>query len=90
MTGIILIIVTLHFPYLYLDDLARRRPGRPPMRVLEEGTGTITAAALVRLDAVRAVHPWSHGDYHVELVDGTTVTWSRRYHAQERARFVAE
>jgi two-component system LytT family response regulator len=50
----------------------------------------VSRSTIVRLDAVRAVHPWSHGDYHVELVDGTTVTWSRRYHAQERARFVVE
>jgi two-component system LytT family response regulator len=50
----------------------------------------VSRSTLVRLDAVRAVHPWSHGDYHVELTDGTTVTWSRRYHAQARARFALE
>ncbi len=38
-------------------------------------------STLVRVDAVRAVHPWSHGDYRLEMADGSTVTWSRRYRA---------
>jgi len=47
----------------------------------------VNRSTVVRLDAVRAVHPWSHGDQRVELLDGTTVTWSRRYRAQDAARF---
>ena len=50
----------------------------------------VNRSTIVRLDTVSAVHPWSHGDYRVEMADGTTVTWSRRYHAQERTRFVVE
>lgn len=50
----------------------------------------VNRSTIVRLDAVSAVHPWSHGDYRMEMTDGTTVTWSRRYHGQERARFAVE
>jgi two-component system, LytTR family, sensor kinase len=38
---------SLHFLYLYLDDLARGRAHTLPMRLLEEGTGTLGAAVLV-------------------------------------------
>jgi two-component system LytT family response regulator len=47
----------------------------------------VNRSTLVRLDAVRAVHPWSHGDYHIQLTDGTMVTWSRRYRALSRDQF---
>lgn len=36
---------------------------------------------IVRLDAVREIQPWSHGDYRALLHDGTVVPWSRRYRA---------
>ena len=36
---------------------------------------------LVNLDAVKAIHPWFHGDYKVDLHDGTQLMWSRRYAA---------
>lgn len=49
----------------------------------------VNRSTIVRLDAVRAVHPWSHGDYRVELADGVVVTWSRRYRAQANGRFGA-
>jgi two-component system LytT family response regulator len=39
----------------------------------------VNKSEIVRIDAVREVHPWSHGDYRVVLRDGTTVVWSRRY-----------
>jgi len=41
----------------------------------------INKSDVVRLDAVREIHPWSHGDYRVVLHDGTTLSWSRRYRA---------
>jgi two-component system LytT family response regulator len=47
----------------------------------------INRSEIVRLDAIRALHPWSHGDVRVELMDGTTLTWSRRYRAQSRSEF---
>lgn len=39
----------------------------------------INKSDLVRVDAMREIHPWSHGDYRVVLQDGTTLSWSRRY-----------
>jgi two-component system LytT family response regulator len=41
----------------------------------------ISKSDIVRLDAIHEIRPWSHGDYHVLMRDGTTVTWSRRYRA---------
>jgi len=39
----------------------------------------INRSDAVRLDAVKELHPWSHGDYRVVMRDGTELTWSRRY-----------
>jgi two-component system LytT family response regulator len=47
----------------------------------------INRSDIVRLDAIRALHPWSHGDVRVEMTDGTMLTWSRRYRAQSRHEF---
>jgi two-component system, LytTR family, response regulator len=41
----------------------------------------INKSDLVRLDAMREIQPWSHGDYRVVLHDGTTLSWSRRFRA---------
>ena len=41
----------------------------------------INKSDIVRLDAVREIQPWSHGDYRVVLHDGTILSWSRRYRA---------
>ena len=42
----------------------------------------INRSEVVRLDAVKELQPWFHGDYRVVLKDGTTLTWSRRYRAR--------
>lgn len=47
----------------------------------------VSRSVIVRLDAVREFHPWSHGDYRVVLHDGTTTMWSRRYRARGGALF---
>lgn len=47
----------------------------------------LSRSTLVRLDAVKELHPWSHGDYQVVLHDGTVLMWSRRYRAQRGAEF---
>jgi two-component system, LytTR family, response regulator len=39
----------------------------------------IHRSRLVNLDRVRELHPWSHGDAQVVLVDGTRLMLSRRY-----------
>jgi two-component system, LytTR family, response regulator len=47
----------------------------------------INRSTLVRLDAVREMHEWSHGDYRVVMHDGAELTWSRRYRAAAKAEF---
>ena len=37
------------------------------------------AVAIVRLDRIKELQPWSHGEYHVILNDGTQLTLSRSY-----------
>ena len=47
----------------------------------------VNRSELVRLDAIKELHPWFHGDYKIVLVDGTTVMWSRRFRAQQEKTF---
>jgi two-component system, LytTR family, response regulator len=42
----------------------------------------INRSTLVRLDAIREMHPWFHGEYKVMLHDNTELRWSRRYLSQ--------
>jgi two-component system LytT family response regulator len=49
----------------------------------------INRSQIVRVDAVKEMHPWSHGDYHVILQDGTRLVWSRRCRAQTSNAFRA-
>lgn len=42
----------------------------------------ISRSDVVRLDAVRELVPWFHGDQRVVLKDGTKLMWSRRYRGQ--------
>jgi two-component system LytT family response regulator len=39
----------------------------------------INRGSLVRLDSIRELIPWFHGEYKVVLHDGTELRWSRRY-----------
>jgi two-component system LytT family response regulator len=47
----------------------------------------INRSTLVRLDAIRSMHEWSHGDFRVLMHDGTELTWSRRYRAEAEREF---
>jgi two-component system LytT family response regulator len=47
----------------------------------------INRSEIVRLDAVKELQPWFHGDYRVIMADGTTLMWSRRYRAQTAGEF---
>jgi two-component system LytT family response regulator len=49
----------------------------------------ISRSAIVRLDAVREMQPWFHGDYRVVLHDGRVLPWSRRYRAKGKRAFEA-
>jgi len=42
----------------------------------------INRGTLVRLDAIRELLPWFHGEYKVVLQDNTELRWSRRYISQ--------
>jgi two-component system LytT family response regulator len=50
----------------------------------------INRSQLVRIDAVREVHTWSHGDRHLVMSDGARLVWSRRYRARDEHRFTIE
>jgi two-component system LytT family response regulator len=45
----------------------------------------IHRSAIVRLDRVKELQPWSHGEYHVVLEDGTRLTLSRSYRERLQA-----
>ncbi|HVX40225.1 MAG TPA: LytTR family DNA-binding domain-containing protein [Gemmatimonadaceae bacterium] len=47
----------------------------------------VNRSTIVRLDAVRAIDEWSHGDYRVTMLDGTELTWSRRFRAVAERTF---
>jgi two-component system LytT family response regulator len=42
----------------------------------------ISRSAVVRLDAVREMQPWFHGDYRIVMRDGRELMWSRRFRAR--------
>lgn len=42
----------------------------------------INRSSVVRLDAIREMVPWFHGEYKVQLKDGPELRWSRRYVTQ--------
>ncbi len=39
----------------------------------------VNRSAMVRLDAVKELQKWFHGEYKVMLKSGATLTWTRRY-----------
>jgi two-component system LytT family response regulator len=47
----------------------------------------LNRSEIVRLDAIREIQPWFHGDARVILKDGTVLTWSRRYRAKAEGLF---
>ena len=47
----------------------------------------VNRSDIVRLDAIRELQPWSHGDYRVVLGNGTALLWSRRFRAQTAGAF---
>jgi two-component system, LytTR family, response regulator len=77
---------------VHLHAGGRAVPLRESISALEERLDPaqflrVSRSVIVRLDAIRELQPWSHGDYRVMLVDGTTVMWSRRYRARNGGRF---
>jgi two-component system LytT family response regulator len=39
----------------------------------------VNRSAIVRLDSIRELQPWFHGEYKIVMKHGATVSWSRRY-----------
>jgi two-component system LytT family response regulator len=50
-----------------------------------KGFVRIHRSAIVRLNCVKELQPWSHGEYHVILQDGTRLTLSRSYREKLQA-----
>jgi len=70
--------------YLILHCGARTHTIRGTLESLETALDPkafvrINRGALIRLDAVRELKPWFHGEYKVLLNDSTELRWSRRY-----------
>jgi len=47
----------------------------------------LNRSEIVRLEAIREIQPWFHGDARVILKDGKVLTWSRRYRAKAEGLF---
>lgn len=47
----------------------------------------LNRSEIVRLEAIREIQPWFHGDARVILKDGKVLTWSRRYRARTEGLF---
>jgi two-component system LytT family response regulator len=39
----------------------------------------INRGSVVKLEEIREMQPWFHGEYKVVLTDGKELRWSRRY-----------
>lgn len=46
----------------------------------------LNRSEIARLEAIRELQPWFHGDARVVMRDGAVLTWSRRYWAKYRAK----
>lgn len=47
----------------------------------------LNRSEIVRLEAIRELQPWFHGDARVVMRDGTVLTWSRRYRSKAEGIF---
>jgi two-component system LytT family response regulator len=73
--------------YLTFLSARGRYRRRGTLRDLEERLDParflrINRSEIVRLEAIREVQPWFHGDARVLLQDGSVLAWSRRYRAR--------
>jgi two-component system, LytTR family, response regulator len=70
--------------YLLVHDGAKTHTVRATLDSVESTLdpklfARVNRGSLVRLDAIRELLPWFHGEYKVVLQDGTELRWSRRY-----------
>jgi two-component system, LytTR family, response regulator len=73
--------------YVTLHCGARRHALRATLDSVEASLdpklfARINRGSIVRLDAIRELVPWFHGEYRVLLHDNTELRWSRRYVAR--------
>jgi two-component system LytT family response regulator len=47
----------------------------------------LNRSEIVRLEAIKELQPWFHGDARVLMRDGTVLTWSRRYRGRAEGLF---
>ena len=47
----------------------------------------LNRSEIARLEAIRELQPWFHGDARVVMRDGSVLTWSRRYRAKVEGLF---
>jgi two-component system LytT family response regulator len=46
----------------------------------------VNRSAIVRLDSIRELQPWFHGEYKIVMKDGATIPWTRRYITADASR----
>ncbi|MGA3188109.1 MAG: response regulator [Bryobacteraceae bacterium] len=46
----------------------------------------VNRSAIVRLDSIRELQPWFHGEYKIVMKDGATIPWTRRYITAEASQ----
>lgn len=46
----------------------------------------VNRSAIVRLDSIRELQPWFHGEYKIAMKDGATIPWTRRYITADASR----
>jgi two-component system LytT family response regulator len=50
----------------------------------------VNRSSVVRLESIREVHPWFHGEYRIVLADGTELTWTRTHLDRASDLFLSE
>ncbi len=78
--------------YLSLRSQGKEYRRRGTLREIEERLDPaqfvrLNRSEIVRLEAVRELQPWFHGDARVILKDGSVLTWSRRYRGKVEGVF---
>jgi two-component system LytT family response regulator len=78
--------------YVYLCSAGQRHRLRATIASIAERLDPaqflrINRSTLVRLDAVKSMTEWSHGDYKVVMHDGAELIWSRRFRGAAAREF---
>lgn len=73
--------------YVFIHAAGKKHGIRTTMEAVQDSLDPksfvrINRGSLVRLDAIRELQPWFHGEYKVILRDNTELRWSRRYVSQ--------